>query len=46
MRILDVPVSFERFLQKKDVYFREMLHYISFKIFSVASYNFFSLFWQ
>jgi len=42
--ILNVPINFERFLQKKHVYFRESLNYILFKIFFIASYNFFPLF--
>jgi len=42
--ILDVPISFERFLQKKHVYFKDSLNYILFKIFSIASYNYFPLF--
>jgi len=38
---------FEGFLQKqKYIYFREMLNYILFKIFFIASCNFFSVFWQ
>jgi len=39
MQLLNVPVSFEVFLQKKFVYFRETLNYILFKIFSIVSYN-------
>jgi len=34
-------------LQKKNIYFKEIkLNYILFKIFSIASCNFFPLFWQ
>jgi len=44
--VLGFSVSFEEFLQKKNVYFREILNYIFFKIFSIANYNFLPLFWQ
>jgi len=35
------------FCRKKNIYFKEIkLNYILFKIFSIASCNFFPLFWQ
>jgi len=37
---------FEGFFAKKYIHFREILNYILFKIFSIASYNFFPFFWQ
>jgi len=37
-------VSFKGFFAKKHIYFKETLNYILFKIFSIASYNFFPFF--
>jgi len=49
IKLLGVLVNFEGFFTKKNhVYFREKhyINYILFKIFFIASYNFFPLFWQ
>jgi len=46
LNLSDIPVSFEGFFAKKYAYFRKTLNYILFKIFSIANYHFFPLFWQ